>query len=67
MTGFEADLKALVEKNADIARVLKLAGAPPSRNRKPGFPSLLRIIVNQQVSVHAGKAIWERLEKASAG
>ena len=63
MTVFDAGLKALVEKNADIARVLKLAGAPPSRNRKPGFPSLLRIIVNQQVSVPAGKAIWERLEK----
>ena len=63
MTGFEADLKALAEKNADIVRALKFAGPPPSRNRKPGFPGLLRIIVNQQVSVHAGKAIWERLEK----
>ena len=63
MTVFDADLKALVEKNADIARIHKLAGAPPSRNRKPGFPNLLRIIVNQQVSVSAGKAIWERLEK----
>ena len=63
MTGFDADLKALVGKNADIARILKLAGTPPSRNRKPGFPSLLRIIVNQQISVPAGKAIWERLEK----
>ena len=63
MTVFDAGLKALVEKNTDIARILKLAGAPPSRNRKPGFPSLLRIIVNQQVSVPAGKAIWERLEK----
>lgn len=63
MTGFEANLEALAGKNPDIARALKIAGPPPSRNRKPGFPSLLRIIVNQQVSVHAAKAIWERLEK----
>jgi DNA-3-methyladenine glycosylase II len=63
MAGFESDLKALAKNDAHIARALKLAGAPQSRNRKPGFPSLLRIIVNQQVSVHAGRAIWERLEK----
>ena len=63
MIVFDVGLKALVEKTADIARALKLAGAPPSRIRKPGFPSLLQIIVNQQVSVPAGKAIWERLEK----
>ena len=45
MKGFEADLKALAEQNADMARALELAGTPQSRNRKPGFASLLRIIV----------------------
>ncbi len=55
-------LKALILKNPDMARAYKLAGAPASRKRAPGFPSLLRIIVNQQVSVHAGRAIWARLE-----
>ncbi len=55
-------LKALILKDPDMARAYKLAGAPASRKRAPGFPSLLRIIVNQQVSVHAGRAIWARLE-----
>jgi DNA-3-methyladenine glycosylase II len=55
-------LKALVDKDAAMARAFQLAGQPPSRRRPPGFASLLRIIVNQQVSTHAGRAIWRRLE-----
>ena len=55
-------LQALIERDADIARAYRLAGAPASRRRRPGFASLLGIIVNQQVSQHAGKAIWRRLE-----
>ena len=63
MDTFQADLEALTEKNADMARALELAGFPESRSRAPGFSSLLRIIVNQQLSVHAARAIWDRLEK----
>ena len=63
MDTFQADLEALTEKNADMARALELAGFPESRSRAPGFPSLLRIIVNQQLSVQAARAIWDRLEK----
>ena len=55
-------LKALIRKDADMARAYKLAGAPASRRRTPGVSSLLQIIVNQQVSVYAGRAIWARLE-----
>lgn len=59
----DAGIEALIKKDPDMARAFKLAGKPPTRKRAPGFSSLLRIIVNQQVSVHAGRAIWERLEK----
>ena len=55
-------LKALVDKDAAMARAYRLAGRPASRKRPPGFASLLRIIVNQQVSTHAGRAIWQKLE-----
>ncbi len=55
-------LKALIRKDADMARACKLAGPPESRMRTPGFPSLLQIIVNQQVSTHAGRAIGARLK-----
>lgn len=36
-------------------------GRPKSRKKEPGFPTLVRIIVDQQVSVQAGAAIWGRL------
>lgn len=36
-------------------------GRPKSRKRDPGFATLVRIIVDQQVSVQAGAAIWARL------
>ncbi|MBC8337424.1 MAG: DNA-3-methyladenine glycosylase 2 family protein [Rhodospirillales bacterium] len=56
-------LGALIDQDANLARAYEAAGAPASRKRAPGFPSLLRIIINQQVSVQAGKAIWTRLEE----
>lgn len=47
----------------DIKRAHKLIGMPPTREREPGFATLLRIIVDQQVSVQSGAAIWRRLEE----
>ncbi|MEX0695145.1 MAG: DNA-3-methyladenine glycosylase [Rhodospirillales bacterium] len=40
-------------------------GNPKSRKRAPGFATLVRIIIDQQVSVQAGAAIWNRLETAA--
>lgn len=37
------------------------AGAPLPRDREDGFPTLLRIIIDQQVSVQAGRAIWNKV------
>ncbi|MBI1985895.1 MAG: DNA-3-methyladenine glycosylase 2 family protein [Rhodospirillales bacterium] len=62
MDGRIEGLQVLIERDADIARAFQLAGQPAPRKRPPGFASLLRIIVNQQVSQHAGQAIWRRLE-----
>ena len=60
MDANEAGIEALIKNDPDMARAFKLAGKPPSRKRAPGFSSLLRTIVNQQVSVHAAQAIWEK-------
>ena len=35
---------------------------PAPRDREGGFATILRIIVDQQISVAAGAAIWKRLE-----
>jgi len=37
-------------------------GPPVARQRAPGFASLLRIIIGQQVSVASANAIWKRVE-----
>ena len=55
-------IKVLVAACPDIARAHKLIGTPPARDRDGGFGSLLRIIIDQQVSVQAGAAIWKRVD-----
>ena len=52
--------------DADIAAALERIGYPIPRLREPGFATLLRIMVAQQVSTRAAAAIWGRLEQACA-
>lgn len=57
-----AAVAALIAGDPDLARAVALAGLPLPRRRRPGFAALLQIIVEQQVSVAAGRAIWGRLQ-----
>jgi DNA-3-methyladenine glycosylase II len=57
-------LLALAERDKDIAAALAEIGPPPPRERPPGFASLLRAIVGQQVSTAAAAALWTRLGTA---
>jgi DNA-3-methyladenine glycosylase II len=61
------DLAALAARDADVARELARIGAPARRHRPPGFATLLRIILGQQVSVQAAAAMWRRLEAGLGG
>ncbi|MET0251350.1 MAG: DNA-3-methyladenine glycosylase 2 family protein [Novosphingobium sp.] len=45
-----------------IAGALARTGYPEPRIREPGYRTLLRTIVGQQVSVAAAVAVWNRLE-----
>ncbi|MFT5471213.1 MAG: DNA-3-methyladenine glycosylase II [Verrucomicrobiales bacterium] len=45
----------------DVARSAKLIGYPKARNRKPGFETLMGIVIGQQVSVAAGASIRAKL------
>jgi len=48
-----------------FARVLELAGPPaPLPVRPPGFGTLLKIILEQQVSTLAAEAMWRKLDAA---
>lgn len=60
-------LGALRRRDRHIARAIRENGMPTSRRIKPGFATLIRIIIDQQVSTAAGAAIWRKLENAASG
>ena len=54
-------MRALAEADADLGEVVARHGSPPLWDRVPGFPTLLRIILEQQVSLASARATYERL------
>ncbi|MEH2371583.1 DNA-3-methyladenine glycosylase family protein [Nostoc sp.] len=54
-------LMVLANLDSDLARILKTLGPPPIWSREPGFATLLCIILEQQVSVAAARAVFNRL------
>ena len=57
-------MRHLAKVDPDFARILKEVGHPELREVPTGFGGLMRSIVGQQVSVHAARSIWLRLEAA---
>ncbi|WPZ32459.1 DNA-3-methyladenine glycosylase 2 family protein [Thalassobaculum sp. OXR-137] len=57
-------LRALADRDPDVAAALAEAGAPEPRVLEPGFAALIRIIVGQQVSTASAAAILARLAAA---
>jgi DNA-3-methyladenine glycosylase II len=55
-------MRHLAKIDTDFARAIKEVGHPELRVVPSGFGGLMRSIVGQQVSVHAARAIWLRLE-----
>ncbi len=60
-----ADLAQAVEwlaaRDDSLAHIVKLYGLPPLWAREPGFPTLIHIILEQQVSLASARAAFERL------
>jgi len=54
----------LARVDGDVARALERVGYPAPRQREPGFATLLRIMVAQQLSTRSAAAIWARVEQA---
>lgn len=54
-------LMELAKLDKDLAHILETLGNPPMWEREPGFPTLLQIILEQQVSLAAAKAVFNRL------
>ncbi|MGD1922178.1 MAG: DNA-3-methyladenine glycosylase family protein [Pleurocapsa sp.] len=58
---FAVAIQELVKSDRDLAKIVSSLGNPPQWQRKPGFPTLIRIILEQQVSLASAKATFERL------
>ena len=57
-----AAAETLAARDRDLASIYKVHGPPPMWGRQPGFPTLLRIILEQQVSLVSARAMFERLK-----
>ena len=55
-------LDAIAAIEPGFAAALARAGYPEPRVREPGYETLLRTIVGQQVSVASAGAVWRKLE-----
>jgi DNA-3-methyladenine glycosylase II len=57
-------VNALVSVDPDLARVISAFGHPPLWERPPGFPTLVYIVLEQQVSLASARAAFDRLAAA---
>lgn len=57
-------LRVLAKRDRDLARVIDRYGPPPMWARQPGFPTLIHIILEQQVSLASARAAFNRLKAA---
>jgi DNA-3-methyladenine glycosylase II len=58
----KASLDALARIEPAFARALGEAGYPEPRHSAPGYTTLLRTIVGQQVSIQAAASMWSKLQ-----
>jgi DNA-3-methyladenine glycosylase II len=54
-------LDVLAERDPDLARIIHDLGPPPMWAREPGYPTLIHIILEQQVSLASAQAAFDRL------
>jgi DNA-3-methyladenine glycosylase II len=55
-------LRVLARRDPDLAQIIADWGPPPIWGRPPGFPTLLLIVLEQQVSLASARAAFTRLE-----
>ena len=58
---FAQAVPCLARRDCDLARVVTRFGPPPLWEREEGFPTLLLIILEQQVSLASARAAFNRL------
>lgn len=62
---FKRGIFHLSQTDRDLAQVVSRFGNPPLRVREPGFPTLVLIILEQQVSLASARATFNRLQESA--
>lgn len=57
-------VQELAQRDADLAAVVERFGPPPLWGRQPGFPTLVWMILEQQVSLPSARAAYDKLAAA---
>lgn len=60
---FIQSIEELTRRDRDLAEVVANYGYPPQWQREPGFSTLIRIILEQQVSYASAQAAFKRLNE----
>lgn len=60
-------VEELAARDARLARIVDAHGPPPLGARTPGFPTLVRIILEQQVSLASAAALFTKFERRCDG
>lgn len=53
----------LAARDCHLASIYRVHGVPPMWGRRTGFPTLLRIVLEQQVSLVSARAMFARLKR----
>ena len=56
-----AGVRALAGRDRDLAALAARNGLPPMWARRPGFPTLIHIVLEQQVSIVAARSLFRRV------
>ena len=59
------ECRALAKRDSRLRAILDRCGPPPFWHREPGFPAVVRIILEQQVSLASAFAAFSKLEAAA--
>lgn len=63
----EEGIRHLVGADPVLTPLIERNGMPPLWSRTPGFPTMVLIILEQQVSLASARAAFQRLQEALAG
>lgn len=58
-------VQELCARDDDLAEIVDRCGEPPMWEHRPGFATMIRIVLQQQVSLASAQAAYERLQRVA--